>query len=240
MIVEGFNAVTEALKSEMTVEKLYVQKGLFGERISRIISEARKKGVRVVFEDVSRLDKLSESKRHQGAIAVATEFKYSLLEDLIYSNKENKLLLLLDGVEDPANLGAVIRVAECAGADGIIIPKHRGVSVNDTALKTSAGAAAHLPVAKVTNINDAVRALKDAGITVYAADTDGKSLYSADLTGDVAIIIGGEGAGVHSLTKKLADGVVAIPQFGKVNSLNASVAAGIVVYEAVRQRIIND
>ena len=143
--------------------------------------------------------------------------------------------MLLDGVEDPHNLGSVLRVAECAGVHGVVIPRHRAVSVNDTVVKVSSGAAAHIRVAKVTNINDAIAELKQAGVWVYAADMEGGSLYDADLRGAVAFVIGGEGRGVKRLTRELCDGVVSIPMFGSVNSLNASVAAGIVVYEKVRQ-----
>lgn len=240
MIIEGYNPVTEALEGKLTVEKLYVQKGLTGDRINRTIALAKKQKVRIIFEDKERLDAMSAAKRHQGVIAVATEFVYSTLEEILEKNKEKGsplLLVLLDGVEDPHNTGAVLRVAECAGADGVVLPKHRGASVTDTVIRTSAGAAAHIPVAKVTNVNDAIRFLKDNFVNVFAADVDGNSVYKTDLKGDTAIIIGGEGTGVHQLTKKLADGVITLPQLGKVNSLNASVAAGAILYEAVRQRI---
>ena len=146
-------------------------------------------------------------------------------------------MLILDGVEDPHNLGSIIRVAECAGVHGVIIPRHRSVSVNDTVVKVSAGAASHVKVAKVTNINDAIEELKSKNVWVYAADMDGGSIYDARLTGAIAFVIGGEGQGVKRLTKQKCDGVVALPMYGKVNSLNASVAAGIVVYEYLRQNL---
>lgn len=236
MIIEGKNAVTEALDAGVTIEKLCVQKGTFGDSYKRIIAMARKANVKVVFSEKDVLDKLSVSGRHQGVLAVATEYKYFSLDELTSGERGNRLLVLLDGVEDPHNLGAIIRVADCAGADGVVVPKHRGAGVTDTVIKTSAGATAHVKVAKVTNVNDAIRTLKDDGYIVLAADMNGASVYDTNLKGDIAIVIGGEGSGVHALTRKLADGVISLPQFGKVNSLNASVATGILLYEAVRQR----
>ncbi|MFA5448902.1 MAG: 23S rRNA (guanosine(2251)-2'-O)-methyltransferase RlmB [Clostridia bacterium] len=240
MIIEGFNAVTEAIKGELTVERVYIEKGARGERISHALALAKKHKIRVDFQDKERLLALSQTGRHQGIIAVITQFVYTPLEDILTMNKERGtplLLVLLDGLEDPHNLGAIIRVADSAGADGIVLPARRSVSVTDTVIKTSAGAAAHMPVAKVSNLNDAIRLLKDNFVTVLAADIGGNSIYQADLSGDIAIIIGGEGSGVSALAKKLADGIVSLPQLGQINSLNASVAAGIALYEAVRQRI---
>lgn len=239
MIIEGINAVSESLNGDITVEKLYIQKGIFADRLNRLVAEARKKKIRVLFSEKEVMDRLSPSKKHQGALAIVTEFEYAdfhnLLDEAI--NGINPILIvLLEGVEDPHNLGAVIRVADSAGATGIVIPKHRSVTVNDTVIRTSAGAAAYVPVAKVTNINDAVRTLKERGIKVYAADMNGVSVYDTDLTENIAVIIGGEGKGVNALTLKLADGIISLPQLGKVNSLNASVACGALLYEAVRQR----
>ncbi|MBQ9114570.1 MAG: 23S rRNA (guanosine(2251)-2'-O)-methyltransferase RlmB [Clostridia bacterium] len=239
MIIEGKNAVYEALKSETTIEKLYIEKGNFAKELNRIIAVAREQGIKISFEKSETLEKLSPSGRHQGVIATTTEYKYFELEDIVEEAKakgEDMLFIILDGVEDPHNLGAVIRVADCAGATGVIVPKHRGVGVTDTVVKVSAGASAHVKVAKVTNTNDAIRYLKDQGVFVFAADMDGESIYRTNLTGNIALVIGGEGSGVHSLTRKLSDGIVSLPLFGKVNSLNASVATGIVVYEAIRQR----
>lgn len=173
----------------------------------------------------------------QKVLAEITDYKYFTLDEILAQNEKPHLILLLDGVQDPHNLGAIIRVADCAGATGVVIPRHRSVTVNDTVIKTSAGATAHVKIAKVTNINDTIRELQDRFITVFATDMEGDLIYDANLDGDVAIVIGGEGLGVKALTKKLADGVISLPQLGKINSLNASVAAGIVLYEAVRQRI---
>ncbi len=239
MIIEGKNAVTEAIKSGTTIEKLYVEKGNFARELNRIIALAREAGIKVSFEKAETLEKLSPTGRHQGVVASTTEYKYFDLEDVYEEAKEKGeevLFIILDGVEDPHNLGAVIRVADCAGATGVIIPKHRGAGVTDTVVRVSAGASAHVKVSKVTNVNDAIRYLKDKGVFVFAADMDGDDIYKTNLKGDIALVIGGEGSGVHALTRKLSDGIVSLPLYGQVNSLNASVATGIVVYEALRQR----
>ncbi len=239
MIVEGKNAVQELLKSGQTVEKIVVQKDDRSPALSRIAGAARENGLKVQYADRALLDKLSPSGRHQGVVAVTTEYRYYPFEAMLdeaLSAETPALFVLLDGVEDPHNVGAVLRVADSTAASGVILPKHRSCGVTDTAVRTSAGAAAHVKVAKVTNLNDAVRALKDRGVFVFAADMAGESVYRTDLTGHTAIVIGGENTGVHTLTKKLADGVISLPQLGKVNSLNASVAAGVFLYEAVRQR----
>lgn len=239
MIIEGKNAVYEALNSNTTIEKLSIEKGNFAKDLNRIIALAREKGIKVSFEKSETLEKLSPSGRHQGVIATTTEYSYYDLEEVVEECKERgdeMLFIILDGIEDPHNLGAVIRVADCAGATAVIVPKHRGVGVTDTVIKVSAGASAHVKVIKVTNVNDAIRYLKDQGVFVFAADMDGEDIYKTNLTGNVGLVIGGEGSGVHSLTRKLVDGIVSLPLYGKVNSLNASVATGIVVYEAIRQR----
>lgn len=237
MIIEGKNAVSEALKGNVTIEKVMVQKDVQNKGIFQIVKECRERKITVHTVEKSALDRLSPSGRHQGVLAISTEFTYSEFDELLENKSEKGLLIiLLDGIEDPHNLGAIIRVAECAGADGIIIPRRRSCGVTDTAVKVSSGASSYVKIAKVANINDAVRELKERGVTVFAADMDGESIYKTDLRGDVAFVIGGEGSGVHALTRKLCDGVVSLPQNGKVNSLNASVATGIVVYECVRQK----
>jgi 23S rRNA (guanosine2251-2'-O)-methyltransferase len=237
MIIEGKNAVNEALKGNVTIEKLLIDKNGQSKGVYNIIQECRKRNIVIQAVEKAVLDKYSIEGRHQGVIAVATEYTYSGIDDILDADTgKSKLLILLDGVEDPHNLGAIIRVADCAGADGIIIPQRRNCGVTDTAVKVSCGASAYVKVAKVGNINDTIRDLKDRGIKVLAADMSGDSVYKTDLTGDIAFVIGGEGNGVHELTRKLCDGVVALPQNGKVNSLNASVAAGIVIYECLRQR----
>lgn len=239
MKIYGRNAVEEAIKSGTTVDRLVVQKGLSDTGANKLINLAKERGVKIFFRDKAALDREQEGGgRHQGFIAEVTDYRYFETEDILaYAESKNEppFIVLLDGVEDPHNLGSVMRVAECAGVHGIIIPRHRSVSVNDTVVKVSAGAASHIRVAKVTNINDTIKQLKAAGVWVYAADMDGAELYKTNLTGACAIVIGGEGSGVKRLTRELCDGVVAIPMRGKVNSLNASVAAGVIIYERVRQ-----
>lgn len=238
MQIEGRNPIKEALQSEnTTITKLCVQKGAHD--LQAIIDEARKLGIRIEFLDKVKLDKMSETKHHQGLIAFAENFKYSTVEEIL-SSKHNKdlFLLLLDNIEDPHNLGSIIRVAECLGVDGIVIPNKRAASVNSTVIKVSAGATSYVKIAMVNNINDVIRELKENFVTVCCADMGGETIYNAHLTGDIAVVIGNEGDGVKHLTKSLCDKTIAIPQFGKVNSLNASVACGIICSEIVRQRSI--
>lgn len=236
MNVEGKNTVAEALKSDATIDVIMVEKGIN----HPIIAIARDKGIKLRFLDKNTMDKISVTKRHQGFIAVTSDFEYCDVSDILdyaKSRNENAFVVLLDGVEDPHNLGSVIRVCECAGVHGVIIPKHRSASVNETVVKVSAGATEHMRVARVTNINSAIEELQKAGVWVFCADMDGEDIYKTDLKGNVALVIGGEGSGVKKLTKQLCDKCIALPICGKVNSLNASVACGIVVYEALRQRL---
>lgn len=238
MIIEGKNPVNEALKSEATIEKLYIQRGANEGVINNLVRIAKEKKIIVTFVDKTSLDRMSNTGKHQGVLAVATEFSYCSVSDILAVAKAKNqppFLLILDNLTDPHNLGSIIRTAECAGVDGIIIPKHRSVSVNDTVIKCSAGAVEHIKIAKVTNINDAIRELKEQDIYVYAADMDGKPMYSANLTGAVALVIGSEGEGIKRLTKELCDDVISIEMHGKINSLNASVAAAVLIYERVRQ-----
>ena len=241
MKIYGRNAAEEALKSGTTIDRLVVQRDLRDVGANRIIQEAKDRGIKIFFRDKTALDRETEhGGRHQGFVAEVTDFKYSEPEEILAlaeSRGEPPFIVILDGVEDPHNLGSVIRVAECAGVHGIIIPRHRAVSVNDTVVKVSSGAAAHIKVAKVTNINNTIAELKERGVWVYAADMEGDDLYSTDLRGPVAIVVGGEGKGVSRLTREVCAGVVSIPMFGKVNSLNASVAAAVVIYEKVRQMV---
>ena len=239
MIIEGKNPVREALKSGVTVEKLMVLKGSFDREISQIIALAKKVNVKVIYVEKPVLDKVSVQKRHQGVVMSVTDFCYSSVKeitDYAKSKGEDLFVIILDGVTDPHNLGSVIRVAECVGAHGVIIPERRSATVNDTVVKVSAGAIAHVKVARVANVNDVIRDLKDDFVKVYAAEADGRLIYDTDMTGDVALVIGGEDTGVHALTKKLCDEIVSLPVKGQVNSLNASVACGAVCYEALRQR----
>ena len=241
MKIIGRNAVTEALRSGKTIDSLVAARDQKDVGAQRIINEAKSRGVKVFFYDKTVLDRESDGAKHQGFIAEVTDFKYSELDDVLElarSKNEPPFIFILDGVEDPHNLGSVIRVAECTGAHGVVIPRHRAASVNETVVKVSAGAAAHVMVVKATNVNDVIDELKAKGVWVYAADMDGESIYSTNLSGAVAFVIGGEGAGVKRLTKSKCDGVIALPMRGKVNSLNASVAAGVVAYEYVRQNYV--
>ncbi len=235
MIIEGKNPVYEAINGGVTIEKLLVLKDA-PNSFGAILKACRDKKIVVQFVDKAALDRLSPTKKHQGIIAVGTEFVYSELEEIFKKKDKDLLIIILDGIDDPHNVGAIVRVADCVGADGIIIPRHRSCGVTDTVVKVSCGATSYVKIAKVANINDAIRNMKDLGITIFAADMDGADIYRTNLKGDIAIVIGGEGSGVHTLTKKLCDGVISLPQFGKVNSLNASVATGAILYEAIRQR----
>ncbi len=239
MYIYGRNPVKEAYAAGKTVDKLFMLKGERDPALSKIFALAKDARTVISYCDRATLDKLADGGNHQGVVAAVTDFEYASLEDIVaraHDKGEPLLAVLLDGITDPHNLGAILRSAECFGAHGVIIPKHRSVAVNDTAIKVSCGAAEHIPVAKVTNLNDAIRQLKSMNVWVYATDFDGDAPARADLTADIAIVIGSEGEGVHRLTKELADGVLTIPQYGKINSLNASVAAGVVLYEAARQR----
>lgn len=237
MLIEGKNAVNEALRGSTTIEKIMVLKSAPTSNFNTIINACRERKILVQFVEKNALDRLSVSGNHQGIIAVATEFQYSDVEEIL-AKKEGKdlLIILLDGIEDPHNLGAIIRVADCVGADGIIIPRHRSCGVTDTAVKVSSGASSHVKIAKAANLNDIIRRIKEDGVMVFATDANGDDIYRTNLTGDVAFIIGSEGSGVHELTKKLSDATISLPQLGMVNSLNASVAAGAVLYECIRQR----
>lgn len=239
MKAEGKNPVRELLGSGATIEKVSIEDGSRDVEVRALAQLARDKGIKVDYVDKRGLDKASETGHHQGIIAYYTEFKYASLDEVIASEKakgKDLLFVVLDEVLDPHNLGSVIRVAECAGASGVIIPARRSATVNETVIRTSAGATAYMPVIKVSNLNQTLEDLKQKNVWVYAADMDGEPMTKVNLKGDIALVIGGEGSGVHSLTRKTCDGIISIPMFGKVNSLNASVSAGIVVYEAIRQR----
>lgn len=240
MKIYGRNSVAEAVKSGKTIDRLVVEKDLKDAGANRLIADAKSRGIKIFFREKEYLDREVTGK-HQGFIAEITDFGYCELDDILAYAKEKgqpPFIVLLDGVEDPHNLGSVLRVCECAGVHGVVIPRHRSVSVNETVIKVSSGAAAHIRVAKVTNINEAIETLKKQGVWVYCADMDGESIYDAKLDGAAAFVIGGEGAGVKRLTKSVCDKTVSLPVRGKVNSLNASVACGIVVYEKLRQDLM--
>ena len=238
MKTEGRNAVIELLKTGKNIDKLLIEKGAQGSA-QMIFAQARKLGVRVQFVDRQVLDKESPSRRHQGVIAFTTEYEYFDLEEIIAAKKNEKggFVVLCDGIEDVHNLGSILRVAECAGADGVVIPKSGGAPITESVIRISAGAAEHIKVAKVANLNQAVEKLQKSGYWVYALEAGGEDIYKEKFTGNVALVVGGEDSGVKRLTKEKCDKTLSIPLQGKVNSLNASVALGIAAYEVVRNRL---
>ena len=238
MKIEGRNSVYELLKTDKEIDKILVQKDLKDEPSKRLINVIKSHKIKIQLVDKYVIEKESESRRSQGFIAFVSDYKYFDLQEIIDGAKDKDgFIVVLNEILDPHNLGSIIRVCECAGVDGIVIAKDRSASVSDTVMRISEGALNHIKVAKVVNINNAIKELKENGYWVYGAELGGGEMYKADLTGKIAIVIGGEDSGVKQLTKKNCDGIISIPMFGKVNSLNASVACGVVVYEAVRQRL---
>lgn len=236
MKIEGRNAVLELLKTDKTVDKILIVKNPQGVLL-KIFSEARKQGIRVQFVDERALNRESAEKRHQGVIAFTSDYKYSSLDEILSTVEDNKgLIILCDGIEDVHNLGSIIRVAECVGANGVIIPANNSASVTEAVVRISAGAAEHMKVAKVNSLNRAVDELKKHGFWLYALEADGKNIYESDLSGNVALVIGGEDSGVKKLTREKCDFTLALPLYGEVNSLNASVALGIAAYEVKFRR----
>ena len=237
MKTEGRNSVRELIKSGKTVDKILIANGTRDAEGEELVKEIRRSGVKFQFTDKSVLDKESGSGRHQGFIAYVSDYGYAELKDIIEAakDKENSLVVVSDGVEDPHNLGSIIRVCECGGADGLVIGKRRSASVTDTVMRVSEGSANHVRIARVVNLNSAIEELKKAGFWIYALELGGENIYGASLKGKTAFVIGGEDTGVNRLTREKCDGVLTIPMLGKVNSLNASVAAGVAVFEYVRQ-----
>lgn len=238
--IEGRNAVLEAFRSGKTIDKLYVLDGCQDGPVKSITREARKHDTIINYVEKERLDQLSETGKHQGVIAVSAAYEYAEVEDILAAAEakgEAPFIIILDGIEDPHNLGAIIRTANQAGAHGVIIPKRRAVGLTPTVARTSAGAINYTPVAKVTNISNTMKELKDKGMWFVCADMDGTRMYDLDLTGPIGLVIGNEGDGVSPLVKKNCDMVASIPMRGDIDSLNASVATGVLAYEIVRQRI---
>lgn len=237
MKTEGRNAVLELLKTEKGIDKILMEKGAQGS-LGRIFAEARKKNIRVQFLDKPALDRESVTGRHQGVIAYTSDYEYCDVEEIIAEKKNASggFIVLCDGIQDVHNLGSILRVAECAGADGVIIPKVNSACVNESVIRISAGAAEHIKVARVTNLNQTIDFLKESGYWVYGLEADGEDIYAEKLTGNIALIVGGEDSGVKRLTREKCDKILSLPMYGKVNSLNASIALGVACYEAVRQR----
>ena len=238
--IEGRNAVIEAFRAGKTIDRLYVQDGLKDGPVQTIVREARKHDTKIDFVSKERLNEMSGTGHHQGVIAIAASYSYASVEDILKRAEEKgepPFIILLDGIEDPHNLGAIIRTANQAGAHGVIIPKNRAVGLTASVARTSAGALNYTPVAKVTNLVRAIEELKKEGLWFVCADMGGQLMYDMDLKGPIGLVIGNEGNGVSELVKKNCDFVASIPMKGEIDSLNASVAAGVLAYEIVRQRM---
>ncbi len=240
LVIEGRNAVLEAFRSGRTIDKLFVLDGCQDGPVRTIIREAKKHGALLSFVSRERLNQLSQTGKHQGVVAYAAAYDYSEIEDMLKlaeERGEDPFLILLDGIEDPHNLGAIIRTANIAGAHGVIIPKRRAAGLTATVAKTSAGALNYTPVAKVTNLVKTIEELKEKGLWFVCADMDGERMYDLNLTGPIGLVIGNEGEGVSRLVKEKCDFIAGIPMKGEITSLNASVAGGVLAYEIVRQRL---
>ena len=238
--IEGRNSVLELLESGKDINKIYVTRGEKHGSINKILAIARERRIIVVEKDKKQMDEMAQEENYQGVIAIAPPFEYSDIDDILNTARERNeepFILILDGIEDPHNLGSIIRTAETAGVHGVIIPKRRAASVNSTVNKASAGAVEHMKIARVTNISDSIEELKKAGLWICGTDINAeKYYYNQDLTGPLGIVIGNEGKGISEKVKKNCDFNVKIPIKGKVTSLNASVSTGIIVYEALKQR----
>ncbi len=238
--IEGRNAVLEAYRSNKPIDKLFLQDGIQDGPIMTIKREAKKHDTPIKYVTKERLDEMSDTGRHQGVIAYAAAYEYASVEDILQEadrRNEDPFVFLLDNIEDPHNLGAILRTANLAGAHGVIIPKNRAVGLTATVARTSAGALNYTPVARVTNLAKTIEELKDKGMWFVCADMDGTCMYDLDLKGAIGLVIGSEGEGVGRLVREKCDFVAAIPMKGNIDSLNASVAAGVLAYEIVRQRL---
>jgi RNA methyltransferase, trmH family, group 3 len=239
-LIEGRNAIIEAFRSDKTIDKLYIQDGLKDGPIQTILREAKKRNLFINFVSKDILDKMSPTSKHQGAIANLASYEYYGIDDILAVAKEKEedpFIFILDGIEDPHNLGAIIRTANLVGAHGVVIPKHRAVGLTATVARTSAGAINYTKVAKVTNINSTIEELKKEGLWFVCADMGGELMYKLNLKGPIGLVIGNEGSGVSALVKKNCDMLASIPMKGDIDSLNASVATGVLAYEIFRQRI---
>lgn len=239
MEIYGRNSVREAVISEDQISKVFIRQDIVGKENQELIDLIKRANIDYKFVPKQYLDKIAGVNNHQGFVARISDFKYSDIEEIVaYANAkgEQLFLVLLDGIEDPHNLGSIIRTCECAGVHGVLIEKNRACEVNSTVIKISSGAASHVKVAKVTNIAQTIAKLKNMGVWAYALEAGENSIYKTNLKGDLALIIGSEGRGVRKVVRDKCDGVISLPMFGKVNSLNASNATAISVYEALRQR----
>lgn len=239
-VIEGRNAVIEAFRAGKTVDKLFVLEHCKEGSMNTVLREAKKHDTIINYVKKERLDQMSETGKHQGVIAYIAAFEYATVDDILKKAEdkgEPPFVVILDDIEDPHNLGAIIRTANLAGAHGIIIPKHRAAGLTATAVKESAGAVSYTPVAKVTNISKTIEELKDKGLWFVCADMGGTTMYDLDLKGPIGLVVGNEGKGVSRLVKEKCDFIASIPMFGDIDSLNASVATGVLAYEIVRQRM---
>ncbi|HIU51277.1 MAG TPA: 23S rRNA (guanosine(2251)-2'-O)-methyltransferase RlmB [Candidatus Merdicola faecigallinarum] len=238
--IEGRNAVLELLESGKDINKILIEKGEKHGSINKIIAKAKEKKIIIVEKEKKQMQEMAQSESYQGVIALVPPFEYCDIDDILKeadNKKEDPFLLILDGIEDPHNLGAIIRTAETAGVHGVIIPKRRAASVNSTVNKVSAGAVQHMKIARVNNINETISKLKEKGIWIYGTDMNTDTYYyNQDMKGPIAIVIGGEGFGISRLVKENCDFLVKIPMKGKITSLNAAVSAGIIIYDVVRQK----
>ena len=239
-VIEGRNAVIEAFRAGKTVDKLFVLEHCKEGSMNTVLREAKKHDPIINYVKKERLDQMSETGKHQGVIAYIAAFEYATVDDILKKAEdkgEPPFVVILDDIEDPHNLGAIIRTANLAGAHGVIIPKHRAAGLTATAVKASAGAVSYTPVAKVTNISKTIEELKDKGLWFVCADMGGTTMYDLDLKGPIGLVVGNEGKGVSRLVKDKCDFIASIPMFGDIDSLNASVATGVLAYEIVRQRM---
>lgn len=239
-IIEGRNAVIEAYRAGKCIDKVFILDGCQDGPVLTVKREAKKAGSLIKYVEKSRLDQLSETGKHQGVIAYTAAYDYAEVSDILQAAKDNNedpFIVILDNIEDPHNLGAIIRSAHQAGAHGVIIPKNRAVGLTATVARTSAGALNYIPVAKVTNLSKTIDELKNNGLWFVCADMDGKLMYDLNLKGPIGVVIGSEGEGVSRLVKEKCDFIASVPMKGKIDSLNASVAAGVLCYEIVRQRM---
>lgn len=238
MFIEGKNPIREAIDKGLTINKIMIDKNIQG-RKDEIIALAMQNKIKIEFLPKIVLDKKSKTAHHQGYIAESVDFSYSSIEDMLAlakSKNQPPFIILLDGIEDPHNFGAIIRSCECAGVHGIVIPKNRACQVNETVIRTSTGAISNMLIAKVTNLKDGIRTLKEHDIWVFSAEIGGENIYKKNLNLPIAVVIGSEGFGTKKTIQDMCDGVITLPLKGRVNSLNASVACGIVVFEILRQR----
>ena len=232
----GRNPILEAIRSDREIDKILVKKGAFEGSLIPIIKKAKEKGIIVQEVEKQKLDKIAEGENHQGIIAFAATCEYVPFEELL-ADAENKMIIICDKITDPHNLGSILRTANCVGAAGVIIPKRNSVGLNSVVAKTSAGAVEYTKVSRVTNVAQTIDKLKEKGFWIAGADMNGEEMYSANLKGSIGLVIGSEGEGISRLVKEKCDFLVKIPMFGEINSLNASVAAAVLMYEVVRQKM---